>query len=116
MGRKIELYLKGEVFEAELADNFLSRARGMSFRTEGKMLFRFPRESKPYIDMMFLSVPLQLVFLDAGKEVVEVQRAEPWSFDPRTWKLYRPSQPARYLLESTELLDVEVGESLEFEI
>lgn len=116
MSSTIQVRHEGESFEAELADNFLSRARGMSFRTEGKMLFRFPRSSRVAVDMMFLSVPLQLVFLDRDKRVVDVQRAEPWSFDPRTWKLYRPSQPARYLLESTELLDVEVGESLEFEI
>lgn len=112
----VKIELKNRTFEAELADNFLSRAKGMSFRTEGKMLFVFPRESRPAIDMMFLSVPLRLVFLDSDKKVVDIQHAEPWNWDPRTWKLYRPQKRSKYLLESTELLDVEEGDELVFEI
>lgn len=116
MGETVEVELDSQKFEAELADNLLSRARGLSFRSEGKMLFVFPRAGKPGIDMMFLSVPLQLIFLDEDKRAVDVRRAEPWTFDPRTWRLYRPSQPAKYLLESTEFLDVSGGERLDFEI
>ncbi|MFB6190017.1 MAG: DUF192 domain-containing protein [Candidatus Nanohaloarchaea archaeon] len=112
----VEIQLPSGKVEAELADSVVARARGLSFRSEGKMLFRFPRTGKPVIDMMFLSVPLQLVFLDAEKKVVDVQRAEPWTFHPGTWKLYTPSEEARYLLESTEFLNVEEGDELEFEI
>ncbi len=112
----MRIEFRDETLEAVLADSFLSRAKGMSFRSEGKMLFRFPRESRPMIDMMFLSVPLQLVFLDEDKRVVDIQEAEPWSLDPRTWKLYRPSEPSKYLLESTDFLDIEEGDRLEFEI
>ncbi|MFB6147370.1 MAG: DUF192 domain-containing protein [Candidatus Nanohaloarchaea archaeon] len=103
-------------FEAELADSVVSRAKGLSFRTEGKMLFRFERETLPAIDMMFLSVPLLLVFMDADKRVVDVQQAEPWTLDPRSWKLYVPEKRSKYLLESTEFLEVKEGEKLEFEI
>lgn len=113
---EVEIKVDGRKFEAEVADSFLSRAKGMSFRSDGKMLFRFPRELKPAIDMMFLSVPLQLVFLNAEKEVVDVQRAEPWTLDPRTWRLYRPSEPVKYLLESTEFLELEEGDKPDFEI
>lgn len=112
----VQLTHRGNSYEAELSDNLLSRAKGMSFRTEGRMLFVFPRESRPAIDMMLVSVPLQLVFLNSAKEVVDIQRADPWTFDPRTWRLYRPSQKVKYLLESTDFLDVEKGERLEFEI
>lgn len=112
----VEIDLSERTVKAELADGFLSRAKGMSFRSEGKMLFVFPCESRPAIDMMFLSVPIQLVFLDADKQVVDVQRAEPWSFDPRSWKLYRPSRKSGYLLESTEFLEVEEGDKLDFEL
>jgi uncharacterized membrane protein (UPF0127 family) len=106
----------GHSVEAELADTALSRAKGMSFRSEGKMLFRFPRTGKPVIDMMFLSVPLQLIFMDHEKKVVDVQSAEPWTFDPRTWEVYTPKQESKYLLESAEFLDVEEGDKLKFEI
>lgn len=116
MPREVEVELGENTFKAELADTPLARAKGLSFRSEGKMLFRFPRPGRPAIDMMFLSVPLQLVFLDQEKRVVDVQRAEPWSLDPRTWKVYRPGEKSKYLLESSEFLDVEVGDRLEFEI
>lgn len=106
----------GRSVEADVADNTLSRAKGMSFRSKGKVLFVFPRAGKPAIDMMFLSVPLQLIFLDREKKVVDVQRAEPWKLDPRTWRLYTPRQESNYLLESAEFLEVEEGDRLEFEI
>ena len=66
--------------------------------------------------MMLLSKPLYLYFLNSEKEIIGARKAEPWSFDPRSWKLYRPEEPYRYLLESFEKLDLEEGVKLEFEI
>lgn len=103
-------------YEAELADSFFSRAKGLSFRSRGKMLFSFPNSTWADIDMMFLSDPLYLYFMNSEKEVIEVQRAEPWSWNPKTWKLYSPDQKYSYLLESFEKLGVEEGDKLEFTI
>lgn len=103
-----------ESFEAEVADNFLSRGRGLSFRNSGKMLFVFGRDTSSSIDMMFLSKPLHLYFLNSEKEVIEVQKAQPWGWDPRTWELYSPSERYRYLLESFEPLGLEKGDKLYF--
>ncbi|PSG99745.1 MAG: hypothetical protein BRC28_03135 [Nanohaloarchaea archaeon SW_4_43_9] len=72
----------GKVFEADLADSFLSRAKGLSFSSD--------------------------------KEVIEVQKAEPWSWSPRTWSLYYPGQKYSYLLESFENLGIEEGDRIEF--
>lgn len=104
----------GESFTVELADSYLLRAKGMSFRNEGKMLFVFPSNTRSSIDMMFLSRPLYLYFMDSEKKIIEVQEAEPWGLDPRTWKLYSPGQSYRYLLESFEVLDLEEGDRLFF--
>lgn len=100
--------------EVEVADSMISRVRGLSLRKKGKMLFKFPRPTRAKIDMMLLSKPLYLYFMDSEKEIIEVQRADPWSFDPRTWKLYSPERPYRYLLESFEKLDIDEGQKLEF--
>ena len=110
----VEIRFKGEKIEAEPALTPWKRAKGFSFRNNGKMLFRFPVESRPFIDMMLVQHPLHLYFLDSSKEVVDVQSAEAWTLDPRTWKVYRPGEPAKYLLESFEALDLERGNSLEF--
>ncbi|MFT4892312.1 MAG: uncharacterized membrane protein (UPF0127 family) [Candidatus Nanohaloarchaea archaeon] len=113
---KVEIGVENEEFEAELADNFLSRARGLSFRSDGKMLFEFSRPTKAKIDMMFLSEPLHLYFMDSEKEVIDVQKAEPWRWNPSTWRLYSPDQKYSYLLESFEVLEIERGDRLEFVI
>jgi uncharacterized membrane protein (UPF0127 family) len=114
--RNIEVKAGDRLIKAELADNFLSRGKGLSFRSEGKMLFVFPRFTRAKIDMMFLSKPLYLYFMDSEKEVINVQKAEPWSWNPKTWKLYSPGVKYHYLLESFEDLEIEEGEVVEFEI
>lgn len=113
---EVEVEAPEESFEAELADSFLSRSIGLSLRSEGKMLFAFPSDSRAYIDMMLLSKPLHLYFLNSEKQVIEVQEARPWGIDPWSWKLYRPERPYRYLLESFEELELEEGDRLEFEV
>lgn len=109
-----EITVNGETFEAEVADSLFTRAKGLSFRSRGKMLFKFPRDTRGKIDMVFLSRPLYLYFMDSSGEVIDVQEAEPWSFDPRTWRLYSPGRSYRYLLESFEELDVSEGDVMEF--
>ncbi len=111
---KIEVEKTGSTIEAELADSILSRAKGLSFRSSGKMLFKFPTDVNAPIDMMFLSDPLFLYFMDSEKKVIEVQKAEPWSWNPKTWKLYSPSDSYRYMLESFEDLGLEQGDRLVF--
>ena len=102
-------------FKAETADDFLSRARGLSFRRSGKMLFLFRTDTSARIDMMFVQEPLYLYFMNSEKEIIDIQRAQPWGIDPRSWRLYHPSRPYRYLLESFEELDVDEGDRLDFE-
>lgn len=110
----MEISFGDQEIEVEVADNMVSRARGLSLRSEGKMLFKFPRPTRAKIDMMLLSSPLNLYFMDADKEIIDVQKADPWGWDPRTWKLYSPDRPYNYLLESFEDLGLEEGDQLEF--
>lgn len=111
---KQKIQVNGEIIEAEVASNIYTRAKGLSFRTEGKMIFKFPRDTRGKIDMVFLSKPLHLYFLDSNREVMDVQKAQPWTFNPKTWRLYSPGRPYRYLLESFEELDVDEGDIFEF--
>jgi len=110
----MKIEFKNEEFEVELADNLLTRAKGLSFRSEGKMLFKFPRDTRGKIDMVFLSKPLYLYFMDSDRKIIDIQKAEPWSFDPRSWRLYSPGRPYRYLLESFKELELDEGDKIEF--
>lgn len=114
--KELKVRAGDDEISVELADTLHKRARGMSFRGDGKMLFTFQRDTNANIDMMFLSEPLHLYFMNSEKTVVEVQKAEPWGWNPRTWRLYSPDQPYRYLLESFEQLDIVEGDTLEFQI
>lgn len=113
----IEVSLGGsKEVDAELADNLLKKSWGLSRRKEGKMLFVFIKPGRPAIDMMLVPEPLNLYFLNENKEVVDVYEAEPWTLDPRSWRLYRPDKDSKYLLESFEDLDLEEGDSVEFSL
>ena len=116
MTDSIEIEASKEKFKAELADNILKKSWGLSMRNKGKMFFVFSRPGRPPIDMMLVQRPLYLYFLDSGKEVVDVQFAEPWTFDPRTWRIYRPEVDAKYLLESFEELDLKEGDKVSFDL
>ena len=112
----VEVEINEEVFEVELADSLLRKSWGLSMRSSGKMLFVFGFESRPAIDMMLVKEPLYLYFLDGEKKVVDVQYAEPWGLDPRTWRVYRPDSSCDYLLESFEDLGLEEGDSVDFSL
>ncbi|MFP4038534.1 MAG: DUF192 domain-containing protein [Candidatus Nanohaloarchaea archaeon] len=101
-------------YDVEVADTFLSRAKGLSFRDEGKMFFRFSRPTNARIDMMFLSRPLYLYFFDSERKLIHSEKAEPWSFNPKTWRFYRPEKRYQYLLESFEDLGLEEGDRINF--
>ena len=113
---EINLESSEKILQAEVADSLLKKSWGLSMRKEGKMLFVFGFEERPPIDMMLVQRPLNLYFIDEEKNVVDVQKAEPWSFDPRTWKIYRSSKASKYLLESFEDLGLEEGDSVDFDV
>jgi uncharacterized membrane protein (UPF0127 family) len=113
---EIEIRTDKHSLKADLAENVLHHCRGMRFRTEGKMLFKFPRENQAAIDMLAVPKPLELYFIDSDGRVVESQTARPVTPNPFTWKLYRPDATYQYLLESFEPLDIQEGEKVDFEL
>lgn len=113
---EINLQINENEVEAELADDILRKSWGLSMRKEGKMFFVFSRPGRPPIDMMLVQEPLNLYFLDESGEVIDRQYAEPWSLDPRTWRIYRPKVDAKYLLESFEELELDEGDRVSFDL
>ena len=109
----MEIKIDGKDFEVELADSFMKRAWGLSLRKEGEMLFKFPRPTTAKIDMALLSKPLYLYFFNSDKELIHSEKAEPWSWNPKTWNFYRPEEKYQYLLESFEELDIDESCKLE---
>jgi len=110
--RKAKIEFNGKRHEVEVAETFLQRFWGLSLREQGKMLFKFSKPVSTRVDMMLLSDSLWLYFLDEEKRVIELQKAEPWTLNPKTWKLYSPEGKYSYLLESFEDLGLEKDDEI----
>jgi uncharacterized membrane protein (UPF0127 family) len=109
--------------KAELADSVWKQARGLMFRSklarDCGMLFRFGRDDFHGIWMLFMRLPIDIIFVDADKRVIAVyEDARPLGFNPKTWKVYYPEIPAKYVLEVgsgvAKEKNVEIGDFLEF--
>lgn len=67
--------------EHDVADSFLSRARGVMFRRSfpgDALVFEFSRERRVGIHMLFVAFPLDVVFLDEEGVVVSKRSLRPW--------------------------------------
>lgn len=111
--KKRQIKIKNTQKTVRIADNPLRRAWGLSLQKEGKMLFKFGKPTRAAIDMALLSKNLHLYFLNEQKEVIQTEEAQPWTWNPKTWKIYRPNQKYKYLLESFEPLEIKEGDKIE---
>lgn len=89
-------------FDAELAVTADERARGLMHRESllpgAGMLFVFPREGRHGFWMKNTLIELDIVFIGAGRRVVDIaRRAQPCRAEPCAQ--YYPAAPAAYALE-----------------
>lgn len=66
----------------EVADSFVSRARGLMFRgsipEDFALVFPFPRAAPRSVHMVFVSFPIDVAWV-AGETVERVARLSPWT-------------------------------------
>jgi len=62
--------------------------------------------------MWRMKFQIWISFLDEGRNVFEVERADPMRWNPKTWKLYVPSKKCRHVLETE--FEVKVGDRIEW--
>ena len=88
----------------EVANNETEKEEGLMNRTElGKhegMLFNYSRENIRGFWMKNTLIPLDMIFIDSDKEVINVETAYP---EPNTseenLEIYRSAKPAQYVIE-----------------
>ncbi|MBU3957455.1 MAG: DUF192 domain-containing protein [Nanoarchaeota archaeon] len=86
--------------ECEIADSPWKQAVGLSFsRKRRNMLFLFPFERSWEFWMFGMGYGLKIIFIDSKKRVIDTQKAEPLSLNPKTWKVYAPKKKCKYVLE-----------------
>jgi uncharacterized membrane protein (UPF0127 family) len=95
----MKITIRNSVIEAEEADSFFKRMMGLSFTKRKNMLFTMSFADRWTFWMFGVRYPLYIIFLSKEKEVVDVKRADPLSFSPKTWRTYTPKKACKYVLE-----------------
>ncbi len=83
-----------------------------SFLENKGLVFVFPEERRVGLHMMFVNYPIDVLWLDSRRKVVEMKK----QFLP--WTFYSPSKRARYVIElpsgTLERTRTEAGDSISF--
>ncbi len=93
--------IKGKKIVIDLADSEEERSRGLMFRTSLKenagMLFIFDKPSIQEFWMKNTLIPLEMIFIDENKKIINIETAQPCTLDPCL--VYKSTRPALYVLE-----------------
>ncbi len=119
-------YLKGfliinrskgtDIGYADMANSFISRFLGLMFKgsIERGLVLKIPKGRGRHgsgIHMFFMRIPLDVLFLDNEKKVVDKVHLKPW-------QIYNPRKPARYVIELHEGIlassNTQIGDELDF--
>jgi len=107
---------RSSIGRANIADSFFSRFKGLMLKKklEKGLILKLPSQRgrrAAGIHMFFMRMPLDLIFVDNGKRVVDVATLDPW-------QTYTPIASARYIIEveKGKLKDshTEIGDELDF--
>lgn len=81
---------------AAIYSAYLKKARGLMFSKQKDIVFVQKKEEKVPLHMWFVFYPIDIVFLDKQKKIVEIKE----NFLPFTF--YFPKHNAQYILELAE--------------
>ena len=112
----------GQRFDVELADDFDERARGLMFResmpADRGMLFVHENEAPLAYWMKNTKIPLDILYFDADRKLVSIQRGVPPCTAGDRCPNYPSRGPAKYVLElnagRSDALDLERGAVITF--
>lgn len=106
--------LKQVVGKIRFCNGFFSRSIGLMFskKEDKALVFEFPYERKVSLHMFFVFYPIDVVFLDGERKVVEVKE----NFKP--FAVYNPKRNAKYVIEmpagSVKKFNVKINDKVEF--
>jgi len=110
----IKIKIGKKEIEADVADSFFKRLIGLSLSKKKNLLFIMPYESKWSFWMFLVRYPLNIIFIDAKKRIVDIKKAMPITLNPKTWRVYSPSKRCKYVLETPFNLKIKVGDKLKW--
>lgn len=87
------------IAKTRIADTTFRRFKGLMFKSKENfdyaLVFELPSETKfgASIHMMFMNFPIDIIYLDSSKKVVDKATVKPWLLN------YTPKNPAKYFIE-----------------
>ena len=99
---------------AKLCKSIFSKAAGLMFSKKPKaLIFIFKKEKIVPLHMLFVFFPIDVLFLDKNKEIVEIKESlMPFAF-------YTPKKKAAYIIELPEgavkKAKTELGDKISFD-
>ena len=111
------------VKDLEIASSVSKKTRGLMLRkalaSDSGILMLFEYDRKHEIWMFAMRFPIDIVFIDKNKRIVDIKHSvKPMGKNPKTWRIYRPREACRYVLEvnsgHVERTGTEIGDTLEF--
>ncbi|MCD6226213.1 MAG: DUF192 domain-containing protein [Candidatus Aenigmarchaeota archaeon] len=89
-----------EIKNVKVANSIISKIKGLIFKKKGRLLLKFWFQDYHKIWMLFMKFPIDLVFIDKNKKIVDIiENIKPITFDIKTWKIYSPKKKCKYILE-----------------
>jgi uncharacterized membrane protein (UPF0127 family) len=88
----------------KICKSAISKALGLMFSRKRNLLFEFDREQKVSLHNFFVFYPINLVFLDKNKKVIEIKK----NFKPFTF--YTSKTKVKYLLETPWEVNFKIGD------
>ncbi|HLE07432.1 MAG TPA: DUF192 domain-containing protein [archaeon] len=93
-----EIKIGGKTFSAEVADNMLTRSRGLMYRAApSPMIFIFPSPTSEGFWMKNVNFPLDIIWIDSEKRIIGTDRME--TCFEKECKIYSPPGPIKFALE-----------------
>jgi uncharacterized membrane protein (UPF0127 family) len=109
-------------FTVEVADTPETWEHGLMERAalapNAGMLFIFPDVTPRAFWMMHTIIPLDMLFIDADRRIINIQDNAPPCAPPRRCPTYHSTAPAKYVLEipggRARTLDIRAGDQVHF--
>ncbi len=114
-----EVKVGNQTFTVEIAQTLENRRKGLMFRKkmpeDGGMLFIFEEEKRHGFWMKNTFIPLDIVWIDADKKIIDVKTVPPCNIP--VCPVYHPDGEAKYVLEvNADALQAGLGEMVDFQI
>ncbi len=91
----MNVYLKNKIIvkNVKIIKSSLKQIIGLMFSKQKNIIFEFKKEKKELIHMFFVFYPIDLIFLNKNKKIIELKQ------NLKPFTIYKSKNKAKYILE-----------------